>query len=164
MSIDNLQDLMLHELQDLLSAEHQLLKALPKMASSATSPELQTAFLTHLEQTKEHVARLEKVFGMLDAPAKQQKCKGMAGLIEEGEGLMEEEIDPEVLDAGLIAAAQRVEHYEIAVYGSLCEFARSLGHKDVQAVLEETLAEEKATDLLLTQLAEGGVNALAGRN
>jgi ferritin-like metal-binding protein YciE len=164
MPIATLHDLMVHELKDLYSAEKQLVQALPKMAKNATSEELQVAFTTHLEQTKEHVVRLEQAFETLGVSARGMKCKGMEGLIEESKSLLDEDIDPEVLDAGLIAAAQRVEHYEIAAYGAACEFARSMQHEELVELLEMTLNEEKETDALLTALAEGGVNALAQRD
>jgi ferritin-like metal-binding protein YciE len=164
MPIATLHDLMVHELKDLYSAEKQLVQALPKMAKNATSEELQVAFTTHLEQTKEHVVRLEQAFETLGVSPRGVKCKGMEGLLEEGKSLLDEDIDPEVLDAGLIAAAQRVEHYEIAAYGSACEFARSMQHTEIADMLELTLNEEKETDALLTSLAEGGINTLAERD
>lgn len=164
MQIATLHDLMVHELKDLYSAEKQLVQALPKMARNATSEDLQVAFTNHLEQTKEHVARLEQAFETLGVSARGMKCKGMEGLIEEGKSLLDEDIDPEVLDAGLIAAAQRVEHYEIAAYGTACEYARSMQHEELVELLEQTLNEEKEADALLTALAEGGINALAERD
>ncbi len=164
MAIETLHDLMVHELRDLYSAERQLVQALPKMAKNATSPELEEAITTHLEQTREQVNRLEQIFETLGVSSRGTKCKGMEGLLEEGKALMEEDIDGEVLDAGLIAAAQRVEHYEIAGYGTVLEFARVMGHDDVVSLLEATLEEEKETDQLLTSLAEGGINALAERD
>lgn len=164
MQITTLHDLMVHELKDLYSAERQLVQALPKMAKSASNSELQVAIETHLEQTKEHVARLEQAFEMLGASGKGIRCKGMEGLIEEGKGLLEEDIDPDVLDAGIIAAAQRVEHYEIAAYGTVREYARTLGHQELAALLTATLEEEKTADQLLSGLAEDGINALAERD
>ena len=164
MPIATLHDLMVHELKDLYSAERQLVQALPKMAKGATSEELQQALTDHLEQTKEHVARLEQVFEILGVSARGVKCKGMEGLLEEGKELLEEDIDPEVLDAGIISAAQRVEHYEIAAYGGAAEFARGMQHNDIVELLELTLQEEKDADQLLTSLAEGGINALAMRD
>ena len=164
MSISTLNDLLVHELKDLLSAERQLVQALPKMAVGATSGELGDAIRNHLDQTREHVTRLERSLELLGAHGRPVKCKGMEGLIEEGEDLLDQDIEPEVLDAGIIAAAQRVEHYEIAAYGSACEFARSMQHDDVAALLEATLEEEKEADRLLTSLAEGGINALAERD
>jgi ferritin-like metal-binding protein YciE len=164
MQITTLHDLMVHELKDLYSAERQLVQALPKMAKSATNSDLQLAIETHLEQTREHVARLERAFEMLGESGRGMKCKGMEGLIEEGKSLLEEDIDPEVLDAGIIAAAQRVEHYEIAAYGTVCEYARTLGQGEIAALLSATLDEEKIADQLLSGLAEGGINALAERD
>ncbi len=163
MSIATLHELMVHELKDVYSAERQLVQALPKMAKHATSPDLQNAILTHLAQTEGHVERLEEVFKLLGESKRVQKCKGMEGLIEESKELLDEDIDPEVLDAGIIASAQRAEHYEIAVYGTVCEYARAMGHDDVLALLEATLEEEKAADQLLTELAERGINDLANR-
>ncbi len=164
MPIATAHDLMVHELKDLYSAEKQLVQALPKMAKSATSEELQEAFTDHLEQTKEHVARLEEAFSILGVGARGPKCKGMEGLIEEGKSIMEEEIDPDVLDAGLISAAKRVEHYEIAGYRSACTLARSMQHDNVLALLEATLAEEEAADALLEALGEAIVTGLVERD
>ena len=164
MQIATLHDLMVHELRDLYSAEQQLVKALPRMSKAATSEELQKSLQSHLAQTEQHVSRLEQIFDILGASPRGVKCKGMEGLIEEGKGLLDEDIDPEVLDAGIIAAAQRVEHYEIAAYGTVCEFARSMDHAEVVALLGATLAEEKEADEILTGLAEGGINALAARD
>ncbi len=159
-----LHDLMVHQIKDLYSAERQLVQALPRMAKHANSQELQVAIQTHLEQTETHVSRLEQCLDLLNESARGPKCKGMEGLIEEGKELLEEEVDPEVLDAGIIAAAQRVEHYEIAGYGTVCEYARIMGHEEVLELLQATLEEEKETDSLLTSLAEGGINALAERD
>jgi ferritin-like metal-binding protein YciE len=164
MALETLHDLMVHELKDLYSAERQLVQALPKMAKNATSEELQTALTNHLAETEEHVSRLEQIMEGLGESPKGQKCKGMEGLIEEGKSLLEEDADEDVLDAGIIAAAQRVEHYEIAAYGTVCEYARIMGHTDALALLEQTLEEEKTADSLLTSLAEGGINALAERD
>jgi ferritin-like metal-binding protein YciE len=159
-----LHDLMVHQIKDLYSAERQLVQALPRMAKHANSDELQGAIRSHLKQTEMHVSRLEQCLELLDESLRGPKCKGMAGLIEEGEELVDAEVDPEVLDAGIIAAAQRVEHYEIAGYGTVCEYARIMGHDDVLELLHATLEEEKETDALLTSLAEGGINALAERD
>lgn len=164
MAIATAHDLLVHELKDLYSAETQLVRALPKMVKHTTSEELQQAFTHHLEETKEHVTRLEQAFELLDVSARGPKCKGMEGLIDEGKSLMDEDIDPDVLDAGLIGAAQRVEHYEIAGYSAACTLARSMQHEDVLALLEATLAEEEATDILLTALAEGLVASLVERD
>ncbi|MEP7381990.1 MAG: ferritin-like domain-containing protein [Gemmatimonadota bacterium] len=164
MPIATLHDLMVHELKDLYSAERQLVKALPNMAKAATSDELREALADHLEQTKEHVARLEQAFTTLGISGGGVTCRGMQGLIEEGESMLDEDIDPEVLDAGIIAAAQRVEHYEIAAYGAACAFARSMQHEEIVELLEQTLDEEKEADELLTSLAEVGNDALAERD
>lgn len=164
MPIATAHDLMVHELKDLYSAETQLVRALPKMVKTVTSDELRQAFSEHLEQTKEHVVRLEQAFSILGVSARGPKCKGMEGLLEEGKSIMEEDIDPDVLDAGLISAAQRVEHYEIAGYSSVCTLARSMQHDDVLALLEATLAEEEATDVLLASIAEELIAALVERD
>lgn len=160
-AITTLHELMVHQLKDIYSAEKQLVHALPKMAKGATSEELRAAFSDHLEQTEVHVTRLERVFEMLEESAGGVKCKGMEGLIEEGNEVLEEDMEPEARDAGLIAAAQRVEHYEIAAYGTVCEYARTMNHTDVLELLESTLEEEKEADETLTGLAETGINAMA---
>ena len=156
-----LHDLLLHELMDLLDAEERILKALPKMAKAASSRELREAFDEHLLQTEGHVERLRKVFRLLRKPAKRQRCDGMKGLIEEGAKAMKEPMDDEVRDAALIAAAQRVEHYEIAGYGTARTFARMLGKDEAAELLQETLDEEGETDHLLTEIAETMVNPAA---
>jgi len=155
-----LHDLYVEELKDLYSAETQLTKALPKMAKGATSPQLRQAFETHLRETEQHVQRLQQIFEGLDASARGKKCKGMEGLIEEGEDLLKEKSDfePDALDAGLIGAAQRVEHYEIAAYGTARTFAQQLGDEEAARLLQQTLDEEYATDEKLTALAVGGIN------
>jgi ferritin-like metal-binding protein YciE len=153
-----LKDLYIHELKDLYSAEKQLIKALPKMAKAASHEELKAGFETHLEETKEHAARLEKLLSSHDASTRGPKCKAMEGLVEEGSELMEEEKDPEVLDAGLIMAAQKVEHYEIASYGTARTFAKLLGDDDGAKILQTTLDEEGATDKKLTKLAMSAIN------
>lgn len=158
MKLKTLDDLLLDQLKDLYNAEQQLVKALPKMAKAAESEELRTAFTDHLEETRGQVERLEKVFDLLEAPHRGKKCKAMEGLIEEGKELMEEDAEPTVLDAGLIGAAQKVEHYEIASYGTARSIARLLGHDDVADLLQETLDEEGAADKKLTELAENVVN------
>jgi ferritin-like metal-binding protein YciE len=152
--ITNLHDVYVEQLKDLHSAETQLIKALPKMAKAATSPELAEGFKTHLEQTKEHAARLEKIFQGLDEKPTGKKCKAMAGLIEEGGETIEEDASPVAKDALLIAAAQRVEHYEIAGYGSVKTYANLLGEDEAVKLLEQTLQEEKDTDQKLTEAAE----------
>jgi ferritin-like metal-binding protein YciE len=161
MSAESLRDAFEEELKDVLSAEKQLLKALPKMAKAATHEDLKAGFEDHLEQTKTHVERLEKVFEILDKAPRAKKCKAMEGLIEEGAELMEEDMEPDVLDAMLICAAQKVEHYEIATYGTLVTWARQLGMEEAASILHETLDEEKDTDMKLTELAETGINAEA---
>jgi ferritin-like metal-binding protein YciE len=158
MKHNTLKDLYIHELKDLYSAEKQLIKALPKMAKAATHPELKAGFQTHLEETKEHAVRLEKLLSSHDAGTRGPKCKAMEGLVEEGSELMEEEGDPEVLDAGLIMAAQKVEHYEIASYGTARTFAKILGDDDGAKILQTTLDEEGATDKKLTKLAMTAIN------
>jgi ferritin-like metal-binding protein YciE len=161
MKLDTLKKLYVEELRDVYSAENQLLKALPKMAKGASSDELKQAFETHLEQTKGHVERLEEIFEALDEKPSGKTCKAMQGLIEEGSEMLEEEGEESVLDAGLIGAAQRVEHYEIAAYGTLRAFAKLLGEEDAAELLQETLDEEGETDKLLTGLAEEIVNPKA---
>lgn len=151
---NDLHELFLEELADLLNAETQLTEALPKMAESADSPELAEAFKAHLQETKGHVTRLEQVFQSLDEDPEQKTCKAMQGLIEEGEELIEEEEGSSALDAGLIAAAQKVEHYEIASYGTVCSWAEQMGHARAAELLQQTLDEEKAADEKLTEIAE----------
>lgn len=149
---EGLRELYIDELKDLYSAENQLVKALPKMAKAAASEELRQGFEEHLEQTKEHVARLEKIFEALDESPKGKKCVGMEGLVKEGSEVIAEDFENSVKDAALIGAAQRVEHYEIAAYGTASEFARILGESEHVSLLEETLEEEKETDQKLTEL------------
>ena len=158
MEMSSLQDLMVDQLKDLYNAEGQLVKALPKMAKAASNAQLQQAFTTHLEQTKGHVDRLEQVFETLGQSAKGKTCKAMKGLIEEGKEMMDEDAEPEVMDAGLIAAAQRVEHYEMAGYGCVRTYAQMLGNKQAAKLLQQTLDEEGKTDKLLTDLAEKVIN------
>jgi ferritin-like metal-binding protein YciE len=155
-----LKELYIDELKDLYNAETQLVKALPKMAKAASSDELRQGFEEHLEQTKGHVQRLEKIFQAFGESPKGKKCKGMEGLIEEGSEAMEEDYEGSVKDAALIGAAQRVEHYEIAGYGTVRSMAETLRESDHVSLLEETLEEEKATDEKLTELAEQ-INAQA---
>ena len=158
MSLDTLEKLYIEELRDLYNAEHQLLKALPKMAKGASSPELKDAFEKHLEQTKGHVQRLEELFERRDESPKGKTCKAMKGLIEEGSEILKEEGEDSVLDAGMIVAAQKVEHYEIASYGSVRTFANLLGKDEEAKLLQATLDEESETNEILNQLAEGIVN------
>ena len=153
-----LHDAFLDELRDAYDAEKQITKALPKMAKAASSPELRSAFEMHLEETRGQIARLEDVFAALGEKVRGKHCDGMAGIIEEGKSAMEEDFDDSTLDAALIASAQRVEHYEMAAYGTLVAWAKAMGHTEAADLLEETLDEEKSTDAKLTQLAEGGIN------
>jgi ferritin-like metal-binding protein YciE len=152
--ISTLEDAYIEQLRDLYSAESQLVKALPKMAKAAHSDELKNGFLEHLEQTKGHVTRLEQIFEELDEKPTGKKCQAMAGLVEEGSETISEEATPAVKDALLIAAAQRVEHYEIAAYGTVKTFAQTLGHDDAAKLLDETLQEEVETDEKLTEAAQ----------
>lgn len=154
MEMESLRDLFIDELKDLYSAENQIIKALPKMIKKASSEELKSAFQEHLEQTKGQVERLDQIFQELDESPRGKKCKGMEGLLAEGKELMEEDAEPEVLDAGLISAAQRVEHYEIAGYGCVRTYANLLGMTKAEKLLQQTLDEEKETDELLSGLAE----------
>lgn len=163
MELQNLKDLYIHELKDLYSAEKQLIKALPKMAKAATNPSLAEGFKVHLEETKGHVNRLETLLSKLKTSTRASKCKAMEGLIAEGAEMMEEEGDDEVRDAGLIAAAQRVEHYEIAGYGCARTYAELLGDKEGAKVLQQTLEEEGATDKKLTDLAMSTINVAANK-
>jgi len=158
MELNTLRDLYIDELKDLWSAEKQLVKALPKMAKAANDPELSKAFMTHLRQTEQQVKRLEQVFDDLGESPRGKKCIGMEGLIEEGQELIKERPDPDVLDAGLIAKAQHIEHYEIAGYGTVRTYAQLLGADRQAQLLQQTLDEEGQTDKLLTQLAEGSIN------
>lgn len=158
MKIKSLRDLLIHELKDIYYAEKQILKALPKMAKAAVHQELKAAFEEHLEQTQKHVSRLEEAFDHLQVTAKGEKCLGIEGIIAEGEKLLEEELPESVQDAALIASAQRVEHYEMAAYGSARAFAEILEEDEVVDLLSETLDEEKETDEKLTEIAESLVN------
>jgi ferritin-like metal-binding protein YciE len=158
MKLNTLEALLHHELKDLYSAENQLLKALPKMAKAASNADLKAGFETHLEETKEHVNRLTQIGEALGKSLGGHKCKAMEGLIEEGADLIDEEANESVRDAGLIGAAQRVEHYEIAAYGTARTLAARLGMNEVAEMLQETLDEERATDEKLTELAESAVN------
>lgn len=161
MKLATLHDLYVAELKDLYSAEHQLLKALPKMAKAASAPQLAKAFTDHLAETEGQVDRLEKIFQELEVSPKGKTCKAMKGLLEEGKEVMTEDADPTVMDAALIAAAQRVEHYEMAGYGCVRTFARLLGDEKAANLLQETLDEEGAADKKLTKLAETVINVEA---
>jgi ferritin-like metal-binding protein YciE len=157
MPAQTLQDLFVEELRDMYDGEKRLIRALPRMANAATSEELSTAFRRHLAETERQATRLEQVFRLLGEPVRGKKCDGIIGIVEEGKTAMEE-LDGAVLDAALIGGAQKVEHYEIASYGTLAYFAELLGHDRAKALLGETLEEEKATDAKLTQLAKSRVN------
>lgn len=159
MKLESLRELFIEELQDLYSAENQILEALPKMIEEASSPELKAGFSQHLEQTRNQVTRLDQIFDQLgkDVDRKDKTCKGMKGIIKDNEDLLDEDAEPEVLDAGMIAGAQRVEHYEIAGYGTVRTYAQLLGRQDWARLLEQTLEEEKQTDQKLNQLA-GRIN------
>ena len=157
---EGLKELYIDELKDLYNAENQLLKALPKMARAASSDELRQGFEEHLEQTQGHVERLEQIFESMEETPKGKKCMGMEGLVKEGGEVMDEDFEGAVMDAALIGAAQRVEHYEIAAYGTVSEFAKILGEKEHVSLLEQTLQEEKETDEKLTTLSEE-INAQA---
>ena len=158
MKLDTLQKLYINELRDLYNAENQLLKALPKMAKGASSSELKEALESHLDQTETHVERLEEIFEELEESPKGKTCKAMKGLVEEGSEILGEDGEDSVLDAGIIAAAQKVEHYEIASYGTVRTWADLLGEKAAVKLLQQTLDEEGAADEKLTELAEGIVN------
>jgi len=161
MEMDSLKELYVEELKDLWSAETQITKALPKMMKAATNPKLKKAFNTHLKQTERHIKRLERIFKELDESPRGKKCVGMEGLIKEGQELIKEKPEAEVLDAGLIAAAQHVEHYEMAGYGCVRTWARQMGEDRQAELLQETLDEEEQTDRLLTDLAESEINVEA---
>ena len=163
MEMNDLQDLFVEELKDLYSAEKQLLKALPRVAKAAENPELKNALQNHVKETEVHVRRLEQIFEKLGASGRGKKCKGMEGLIEENKEMLEEDAEPEVLDAGLIVGCQKVEHYEIAGYGSVVTFAKLLGDQESARLLGQTLNEEERTDKLLTQIAESSINVQAAQ-
>ena len=158
MEMQTLQDLYVEELKDLYSAENQIIKALPRMIKAATHPELKQAFTRHLRETERHAERIEQLCETLGVSPKGKKCVGMEGLLKEGAELIKEKPEPEVLDAGLIAAAQHVEHYEMAGYGCVRTYARQLGFESQAEMLQATLDEEGATDKLLTEIAETAVN------
>ena len=164
MKSSSLKDLYVEQLQDLYSAENQLIKALPKMIDAASSDELRTSIEEHLEKTKQHATRLEKIFGRIGEDPKGKKCKGMEGLLKEGSEVIEDDdMEAEVKDAAMIAAAQRVEHYEIAGYGCVRTYATLLGDREAAALLEQTLEEEKEADETLTEIAEQiNVEAVGG--
>jgi ferritin-like metal-binding protein YciE len=153
-----LHDAFIDELRDTYDAEKQLTKALPKLAKAATNAKLRAAFETHLQETQGQIARLEQVFEGLDEKVRGKHCDGIAGIIEEGKSVMEEDFDDTTMDACLIASGQRAEHYEMAAYGTLVAWARAMGHDDAAELLQQTLDEEKAADKKLSALAEGGIN------
>jgi ferritin-like metal-binding protein YciE len=161
MKLESLRDLLVEELHDLYDAEHQITKALPKMAKAANSPELKAAFDKHLKETEGHIQRLDQVFEQLGEKAKRKTCKAMKGLVKEGAETIKQDGEPDVKDAALIAAAQRVEHYEMAGYGTVRAYARQLQESGVVELLDETYAEEEATDGALTELAVGVINLQA---
>jgi ferritin-like metal-binding protein YciE len=156
-----LHDAFLDELRDVYDAEKQLTKALPKMAKAASSPQLRKAFETHLKETQGQIGRLEKAFACLDEKVRGKHCDGIEGIIEEGKSVMEEDFDETTMDACLIAAGQRAEHYEMAAYGTLVAWATAMGHSEAANLLQQTLDEEKAADAKLSALAEGGINEQA---
>lgn len=164
MPLDSLERLFVEELRDTYHAEKQLLRALKKMADNASDEELSQAFEQHRGETEEHVARLEKVFDALDLKPRGKVCEGMKGIIEEGEDMMEEDGDEAVLDAAMIAGAQRVEHYEMAAYGTLRHYASRLGHSEAEKLLAQTLEEEKAADAKLNEIAKRLVNPRAQKS
>lgn len=162
MKLNTLQDLYINELRDLYSAEAQILKALPKMVKAAQSEDLAGAFQQHLEQTRQHVARLEQIMEKMNLTPRRKKCEGMEGILDEGSEFLSSGIDEAVRDAALIGAAQKVEHYEIASYGCARTYARQLGDEEAANLLQQTLQEEEETDRKLTQLAESHINPEAG--
>jgi ferritin-like metal-binding protein YciE len=161
MNLDNLKQVYVDELKDAYDFEHQILDALPKMEEAASSPELKQAFQEHRRQTENQVRRLEQVFNHLGRDPERKTCKGMKGLIAEGEEFVKARGDGAAIDAALISGAQRVEHYEMAVYGTLRTYARALGHEEQATLLQQNLSEEKAADEKLTRLAESGINVEA---
>ena len=163
MEMESLQELLIEEMRDLYSAETQLTKALPKMAKKASNPQLRKAFETHLRETEGHVERLQKIFDKLGKKPTGKKCAAMAGLVEEGKEMMGEDMDDDTMDAALISIAQKVEHYEIASYGTVRTWANLLGDEQTAKLLQQTLDEEGKTDKLLTELAENSINVEAAQ-
>lgn len=161
MANNDLHKLFIDQLQDIYDAEHRIIEALPKKIEAAENPQLKQALESHLAETREQVARLEKVFQSIDAPAKRNKCEATVGLIEEAGELLEEFKGTSANDAAIICAAQKIEHYEVATYGSLCSWASEMGHGEALQLLQETLAEEKSADKKLTEVAETVANAQA---
>jgi ferritin-like metal-binding protein YciE len=168
MTLQTLEDLLVHQIQDILSAEHQVRKALPRMAEAAGSDKLRQAFTDHHKETEAQIERLHKAFALMEKPVNASHCEAAEGLLTEAEDFLDGEGNRDVLDAGIITAAQRFEHYEIAAYGSAISFARKLNRNEVASLLEESLSEEKAADEKLSSIAENGVNDAAmkagGRN
>ena len=163
MDIESLQELLIEEMRDLYSAENQLTKALPKMAKKAANPQLKKAFETHLKETEGQIKRLQQIFDKLGKKPTGKKCAAMEGLVEEGKEMMGEDMEDDVMDAALIAAAQKIEHYEIASYGSVRSWAQLLGEREAAKLLQQTLDEEGKTDKLLTELAESSINVEAAQ-
>jgi ferritin-like metal-binding protein YciE len=163
MEIDSLQELLVEEMRDLYSAENQLTKALPKMAKKASNPQLKKAFEVHLRETEGQLKRLQQIFDKLGKKPTGKKCAAMEGLIEEGKEMMAEDMDEETMDAALISAAQKVEHYEIASYGTVRTWANLIGDEQTARLLQQTLDEEGKTDRLLTELAESSINVDAAQ-
>lgn len=161
--MNTLQDAFLHELKDIYHAEKQLTRALPKMAKAAEDEELRSLFEEHLEQTRQQIERLERVFEQVGKTARGEKCEAMAGLLEEGQEIMDQEAEPATMDAMLVGAAQKVEHYEIASYGTMCAWAEQLGMRDAASLLKQTLNEEKDADKKLSAFAESRKNAQAAQ-
>ncbi|MEO8276977.1 MAG: ferritin-like domain-containing protein [Thermoanaerobaculia bacterium] len=159
--VKSLQEAFVDEIRDSYDAERQLTRALPKLAKKATDPKLKAAFESHLEETLGHVEKLKEIFGLLDETVKGKHCDGIAGIIEEGKSVMEEDFDSDTMDACLVAAGQRAEHYEMAAYGTLVAWAETLARPEVAKVLQSILDEEKAADRKLSSLAEGGLNRAA---
>lgn len=158
-----LHDMFVHELRDVYNAEQQIVKALPKLIKASSSDELRTAFENHLGETEQHVSRLEQAFDRLHVAPRGVRCGGMAGILDEGDETVSAGPDGAALDAAIIGSAQRVEHYEIAVYGTLVEWAKAMGHDDIVGLLDQNLKEEKAADQALTRIAAAGINATAAR-
>jgi ferritin-like metal-binding protein YciE len=163
MEIESLQELLIEEMRDIYSAENQLTKALPKMAKKASNPQLKKAFETHLKETEGQIQRLQKIFDKLGKKPTGKKCAAMEGLIEEGKEMMAEDMDEETMDAALIAVAQKVEHYEIASYGTVRTWAQHIGDEQMAKLLQQTLDEEGKTDKLLTEMAENSINVEAAQ-
>ena len=161
-SLKTLEDAFIHELQDILYAEQQVMKTLPKMAKKASNSELRQAFEEHVKQTEKQAERIKKAFDSIGHSSRSEKCEGMMGIIKEGQAVMGKDAEPEVMDAELIAAAQKVKHYEIASYGTICEWAQQLGFEEAHHLLGQNLAEEKSADQKLSTIARKYVNAQAG--